>query len=91
MNTFVNTRRLFTRPRNTYKATTDAARDQAEQMIAMAEAESRQIVADAKNRAARELDEANSKLAKLEIERRTVGSYLEHLEKVVEASRKSLD
>ena len=77
--------------RSINKATTDAARDQAEQMIAMAEAESRQIVADAKNRAARELDDANSKLAKLEIERRTVGSYLEHLEKVVEASRKSLE
>jgi len=77
--------------RSINKLTTDAARDQAEQMIAMAEAKSRQIIADAKNLAAREVDEANSKLAKLEIERRTVGSYLEHLEKVVEASRKSLD
>ena len=77
--------------RSINKQTTDAAKLQAEQTIALAEAESREIIAQAKNRAARELDEANAKLAKLEIERRTVGSYLEHLEKVVEASRKSLN
>ena len=77
--------------RSINKQTTDAANLQAEQTIALAEAEARQLIAEAKTQAARELDVANAKLAKLEIERRTVGSYLEHLEKVVEASRKSLD
>lgn len=77
--------------RSINKQTTDAAKLQAEQTISLAEAEARKIIADAKNKAARELDEANAKLQKLEIERRTVGSYLEQLEKVVEASRKSLN
>jgi hypothetical protein len=49
------------------------------------------LVAEAKTRIARELDESKTKLQKLEIERRTVGSYLEQLEKVVAASKKSLD
>lgn len=77
--------------RSINKQTTDAARLQAENMIALAEAESRQIVAEAKNQSARSIGEAQAKLQKLEIERRTVGSYLEHLEQVVQASRKSLD
>jgi hypothetical protein len=57
----------------------------------VAESEARNLVAEAKTRIARELDESKSKLQKLEIERRTVGSYLEQLEKVVAASKKSLD
>jgi len=77
--------------RSINKKTTDEAILRAENIIAVAESEARNLVAEAKTRIARELDESKTKLQKLEIERRTVGSYLEQLENVVAASKKSLD
>jgi cell division septum initiation protein DivIVA len=76
--------------RSINKKTTDEARLQAETLIASAEAEARNLIADAKARVAKELDESTAKLQQLEVERRTVGSYLEQLEKVVAASKNSL-
>ena len=77
--------------RSINKKTTDEARLQAETLIASAEAEARNLIADAKARVAKELDESTAKLQQLEVERRTVGSYLEQLEKVVAASKNSLN
>jgi cell division septum initiation protein DivIVA len=76
--------------RSINKKTTDEARMQAETLIASAEAESRNLIADAKSKIAKELDESTAKLRQIEVERRTVGSYLEQLEKVVAASKNSL-
>lgn len=76
--------------RSINKKTTDEAKLQSETLIASAEAEARNLIADAKARIAKELDESTVKLQQLEVERRTVGSYLEQLEKVVAASKKSL-
>lgn len=76
--------------RSINKKTTDQARLQAETLIASAEAEARNLIADAKAKVAKELDESTAKLQQLEVERRTVGSYLEQLEKVVAASKNSL-
>jgi cell division septum initiation protein DivIVA len=76
--------------RSINKKTIDEARLQAETLIAMAEAEARNLVSEAKARVARELDESTMKLQQLEVERKTVGSYLEQLEKVVAASKNSL-
>jgi cell division septum initiation protein DivIVA len=76
--------------RSINKKTTDEARLQAETLIASAEAEARNLIAGAKARVAKELDESTAKLQQLEVERRTVGSYLEQLEKVVAASKNSL-
>jgi len=77
--------------RSINKKTTDEARLQAETLIASAEAEARNLIADAKAKVAKELDETTAKLKQLEVERRTVGSYLEQLEKVVAASKNSLN
>jgi cell division septum initiation protein DivIVA len=77
--------------RSINKKTTDEARLQAETLIASAEAEARNLIAEAKARVAKELDESTAKLQQLEVERRTVGSYLEQLEKVVAASKNSLN
>ena len=77
--------------RSINKKTTDEALLRAENLIAVAESEARNLLSEAKTKIARELADSNSKLQKLQIERRTVGSYLEHLEKVVAASKKSLD
>jgi cell division septum initiation protein DivIVA len=76
--------------RSINKKTADQARLQAETLIASAEAEARNLIADAKAKVAKELDESTAKLQHLEVERRTVGSYLEQLEKVVAASKNSL-
>jgi cell division septum initiation protein DivIVA len=77
--------------RSINKKTTDEARLQAETLIASAEAEARNLIADAKAKVAKELDETTAKLQQLEVERRTVGSYLEQLEKVVAASKNSMN
>ena len=77
--------------RSINKKTTDEARLQAETLIASAEAEARNLIADAKAKVSKELDETTAKLQQLEVERRTVGSYLEQLEKVVAASKNSLN
>lgn len=76
--------------RSINKKTTDDARLQAETLIASAEAEARNLIAEAKAKVARELDESTAKLKQLEVERKTVGSYLEQLEKIVAASKNSL-
>jgi cell division septum initiation protein DivIVA len=76
--------------RSINKKTTDDARLQAETLIASAEAEARNLIAEAKAKVARELDESTAKLQQLEVERKTVGSYLEQLEKIVAASKNSL-
>lgn len=76
--------------RSINKKTTDEARLHSETLIASAESEARNLIADAKAKIAKELDESTVKLQQLEVERRTVGSYLEQLEKVVAASRKFL-
>ena len=76
--------------RSINKKTTDEARLQSETLIASAEAEARNLIADAKAQVAKELDESTVKLQHLEVERRAVGSYLEQLEKVVAASKKFL-
>jgi cell division septum initiation protein DivIVA len=76
--------------RSVNKKTTDEARLKAETLIASAEAEARNLIAEAKAKVAKELDESTAKLQQLEVERRTVGSYLEQLEKVIAASKNSL-
>jgi cell division septum initiation protein DivIVA len=76
--------------RSINKKTTDEARLKAETLIASAEAEARNLIAEAKAKVAKELDESTAKLQQLEVERRTVGSYLEQLEKVIAASKNSL-
>jgi cell division septum initiation protein DivIVA len=76
--------------RSINKKTTDESRLKAETLIASAEAEARHLIANAKAKVAKELDESTAKLQQLEVERRTVGSYLEQLEKVVAASKNSL-
>lgn len=75
--------------RSVNKKTTDEARLKAETLIASAEAEARNLIAEAKAKVAKELDESTAKLQQLEVERRTVGSYLEQLEKVIAASKNS--
>jgi cell division septum initiation protein DivIVA len=76
--------------RSINKKTTDEARLKAESLIASAEAEARNLISEAKAKVAKELDESTAKLQQLEVERRTVGSYLEQLEKVIAASKNSL-
>jgi DNA gyrase subunit B len=70
--------------------TTDDARLQAETLIASAEAEARNLIAAAKAKVAKELDESTARLQQLEVERRTVGSYLEQLEKIVAAIKSTV-
>jgi cell division septum initiation protein DivIVA len=77
--------------RSINKKTTDEARIQAETLIAMAESEARNLIAEAKAKVEKELEESTMKLQQLEVERRTVGSYLEQLEKVISASKTSLN